>query len=142
MANTAVSFIQDDHELLRARPKAIDSTEGTHVIVELWGCDPRVLVDEELCLGVLRDCAKVAGATIVHEHSHRFGEGGVSAILILQESHVSVHCWDVQGFVSADMYTCGDCEPERAIPVMKAGFKAKRVVTKVIARGIRGSSPR
>ncbi len=136
MANAAVSFIQNDHELLRARPKAVDSTEGTHVIIELWGCDPKILVDGERCLQVLRDCAKVSGASIVHEHAHRFGEGGVSAILILYESHVSVHAWPESGFVSADMYTCGDCEPERAIPVMKYGFKAKRVVTKVIARGI------
>mgnify|MGYP001228379770 CR=1 FL=1 len=115
---------------------AIDSTEGKHVLVELWGCDPEVLVSEEKCLEILADCARASGAQVIHRHAHRFGAGGVSAVLILYESHVTAHAWAEEGFVSADIYTCGECEPEFAIPVFESGFRAKKMTTRVILRGI------
>jgi S-adenosylmethionine decarboxylase len=65
---------------------------GTHLLLDLWGA--RNLTDPELIDRALRDAAEAANATILHSHFHHFGpDGGVSGVLVLAESHISIHTW-------------------------------------------------
>ncbi len=111
-------------------------TEGTHTVFDCWGCDPDVLRDHVKILEALRLGAEAAGATVIHAHAHDFDGDGVSAILILQESHASVHCWPTKGFASFDVYTCGESDPRKAIPVILDAVGAERLDCRVIYRGM------
>ena len=63
---------------------------GTHLLLDLWGASN--LTDPALIDRALRDAAEAANATILHSHFHHFGpDGGVSGVLVLAESHISIH---------------------------------------------------
>ena len=57
------------------------------------------------------------GATILHGHFHHFGpNSGVSGVLVLAESHVSIHTWPERDYAALDIFVCGDCNPISPFP--------------------------
>ncbi len=110
---------------------------GSHLIIDLWDACPDRLSDPEVVDRVLRDAAVATGATILHGHFHHFGPGsGVSGVLVLAESHVSIHTWPERDYAALDVFVCGACDPWRAVPVLKAGFRAAREEVSEHLRGI------
>ena len=61
--------------------------------------------------------AQAAGATILAAHFHHFGAGaGVTGVLLLAESHLSIHTWPEHHFAALDIYLCsGDIERARSV---------------------------
>ena len=107
---------------------------GTHLLVDLW--DAINLADPEMIDCALRDAAVEAGATILHSHFHHFSpNGGVSGVVVLAESHISIHTWPERNFAAVDIFMCGACDPHLAIPVMQRTFQAARVVLDEQRRG-------
>jgi S-adenosylmethionine decarboxylase len=95
---------------------------GTHLLVDLWGATN--LCDPDLIDRALREAAEAAGATILHSHFHHFSpNGGVSGVLVLAESHISIHTWPERDFAAIDIFMCGACDPHNSIPVLKETFK-------------------
>jgi len=110
---------------------------GTHLIVDLW--DATNLADPEHIDAVLREAAIATGATILHGHFHHFGpNSGVSGVLVLAESHVSIHTWPERDYAALDIFVCGECNPYKAIPVLKKGFQPGRVQLAEHKRGLVG----
>ena len=83
-------------------------TLGTHLLVELNDCDPALLDDMELVKQVLLVAAAEAGATIVGEVFHKFAPVGVTGIVCIAESHISIHTWPEHAYAAVDIFTCGD----------------------------------
>ncbi|MBO1326027.1 adenosylmethionine decarboxylase [Acetobacter sp. TBRC 12305] len=107
---------------------------GTHLLIDLWGAinldDPQK-IDQTLC-----EAAVTAGATILHSHFHHFTpNGGVSGVVVLAESHISIHTWPERSFAAVDIFMCGACDPHLAIPVMQRLFQAKRLEVNEERRG-------
>ena len=95
---------------------------GRHLLIDLWGATN--LADPALIDAALREGAEVAGATILHSHFHHFSpNGGVSGVVVLAESHISIHTWPERDFAAVDIFMCGACDPYKAIPLLKAAFK-------------------
>ena len=98
---------------------------GTHLLVDLWGATN--LDDPAIIDAALREGALAAGATILHGHFHHFTpNGGVSGVLVLAESHISIHTWPERSFAAIDIFMCGICDPRRAIPVLERVFRPAR----------------
>lgn len=65
---------------------------GVHIYGNLYGCDEELLSNEVFLLQLVRDAADVANATVISAFYHKFGSsGGVSAVAIVAESHISIH---------------------------------------------------
>jgi S-adenosylmethionine decarboxylase len=95
---------------------------GTHLLVDLW--DARNLDDPEHIDAALREAALTAGATILHSHFHHFTpNGGVSGVVVLAESHISIHTWPERDYAAVDIFMCGACDPNDSIPVLRAAFE-------------------
>ena len=108
---------------------------GIHLIVDLWGATR--LDDEAHIEATLRDCVNAAGATLLHIHLHRFEpNGGISGVAVLAESHISVHTWPERGFAAFDIFMCGQCYPEKALPVFQRYFHPAEMKTNHHRRGI------
>ena len=108
---------------------------GTHLLLDLWGASN--LRDPELIDGALRDAAEAAGATILHSHFHHFGpDGGVSGVVVLAESHISIHTWPERDFAAVDIFMCGACDPYRSLPVLKQTFRPKSILLAEQRRGL------
>jgi S-adenosylmethionine decarboxylase len=110
---------------------------GTHLIIDLW--DATNLGDAEHIDAVLREAAIATGATILHGHFHHFGPGsGVSGVLVLAESHVSIHTWPERDYAALDIFVCGACNPYLALPVLKKGFQPGSIQLNEHKRGMVG----
>ncbi len=110
---------------------------GTHLLIDLWGASN--LGDPDLIDSALRAAAEEAGATILHSHFHHFSpNGGVSGVVVLAESHISIHTWPERDFAAVDIFMCGACDPHLSLPVLKAAFKPSRVNLGEQRRGLIG----
>jgi S-adenosylmethionine decarboxylase len=108
---------------------------GMHLLIDLWGAsnlDSPELIDQTLCAGALE-----AGATILHSHFHHFTpNAGVSGVVVLAESHISIHTWPERGFAALDVFMCGCCDPYKVIPFLKAAFAPNDVRISEQKRGL------
>ena len=98
--------------------------EGRHVLAEMTGCRPEVLNDVAGLETCFRNCAVEGGATLVSSHFHHFSPQGVSGVVVIAESHVTVHTWPEHGYAAVDVFTCG--RPEVAEAVMALIITALR----------------
>ncbi len=107
---------------------------GVHLLVDLHGAQR--LDDPDHVGRVLVQAAQDAGCTIVHQHFHHFGPGtGVTGVLLLAESHISIHTWPETGYAAVDVFMCGACNPHDALPALRAGFSAADMQVQEIRRG-------
>lgn len=111
-------------------------TKARHLLAEYHGCDVGLLGDVDGVRALLEAAARAAGATVVQSVFHRFSPQGVTGVVVLEESHLSVHTWPETGYAAADLYTCGDCRPEEAHRVLFAGLLAERAEVMQVARGL------
>ena len=107
---------------------------GMHLLVDLWGATN--LGDPAFIDVAMREAALAAGATILHSHFHHFSpNGGVSGVVVLAESHISIHTWPERDFAAVDLFMCGSCDPRDSIPLIEAAFRPERTDIKEERRG-------
>jgi S-adenosylmethionine decarboxylase len=110
---------------------------GKHLIVEFHDCDPDVLNDTALCEQHLLHAANLAGTTVIRPFFHHFSPHGVSGIIVIAESHFSIHTWPEYGYVALDIFTCGDqVQAEPALDYLREQFAAKHYSLVEMKRGL------
>lgn len=108
---------------------------GNHILVELW--DAAHLDDPKLIENALLQGARDAGATVLHSHFHHFSPySGVSGVVVLAESHISIHTWPEKSYAAIDIFMCGDCDPHDALPAIKNAFQPSNMEVQHFKRGI------
>jgi S-adenosylmethionine decarboxylase len=109
---------------------------GTHLLADFYGVDAQSLISCEAIDALLREGARAAGAHILHSHFHSFGTAqGVTGVVLLAESHISIHTWPEFGFAAADIFMCGDARPALALAVIEAALGPASAIVQTIARG-------
>lgn len=109
-------------------------TYGTHILADFSGADPKILDDASALADMLERAAEIIGAKILSRSFHRFDPQGVTGILLLSESHVSVHTWPEDGYAAFDLYTCGSGDAGAAADFVKAFLGAERENRRTIVR--------
>ena len=110
---------------------------GTHILIELYDCDCEILNDPEGIEEIMKDAAVKSGATIVSSHSNLFNPHGVSGVVIIAESHITIHTWPEHGYAAVDVFTCGDTvKPWIVKDVMEEALQAKRCSAMEMRRGL------
>lgn len=113
-------------------------TVGYHYIVEASGCDPQILSDVDKLKDVILRAAKSSGMEVKGSYFFRFTPTGVSGMIIIAMSHISVHTWPEHGYAALDVYVCGkSSDPERAVNEILSGIKARHAHISEIQRGVR-----
>ncbi len=84
----------------------------------------------------MQRAATASGTTIVTSVFHPFFPQGISGVVVIEESHLSIHTWPEYGYAAVDFFTCGDGIPERAHEVLKAGLEAKVSEVMFVNRGM------
>ena len=112
---------------------------GTHVLLELRNCDPELLDDLSYIRQELLKAASDVGAHVVGESFHQFTPQGVTGILSIAESHISIHTWPELGYAAADIFTCGDqALPDQAAESIVAALRCRDPQITQIRRGLNG----
>jgi S-adenosylmethionine decarboxylase len=109
---------------------------GIHLLADLHGIQPDLLTDAAQIDALLRGAALAAGARILHSHFHIFGPGmGVTGVLLLAESHISIHTWPEVGFAAADIFMCGEAQPQLALDLIEASLRPQSRALRTVQRG-------
>lgn len=110
---------------------------GRHLTLDAVGCDSARLRSAAAVEDALHRMAEAADATVLACHLHPYAPQGMSGVLIIAESHVTLHTWPEHGFAAADVFTCGGPLPtDRVASALREALAASRVVvTGDFARG-------
>lgn len=109
---------------------------GSHVLADLYGVDARILSHCAMIEKLLLQSAQAAGAKILFSHFHTFGsDQGITGVVLLAESHISIHTWPESGFVATDIFMCGSADAARALEVMRQALKPTSCTLRTIVRG-------
>ncbi|MFD2169417.1 adenosylmethionine decarboxylase [Tumebacillus lipolyticus] len=112
-------------------------TMGRHVIAELWECDQQILNSQADVEKVMVNAALESGAEVREVVFHKFSPQGVSGVVVISESHLTIHSFPEHGYASIDVYTCGDrIDPQVATDYITKRLRAGRVETIFIPRGV------
>ncbi len=110
---------------------------GLHLLLELKECNPRLLNDIDFIRQALLNTAHEVGATVVGESFHRFSPQGVTGILAIAESHISIHTWPEFGYAAADIFACGSSfKPKEAAKILVERLESKDPEIIEIQRGM------
>jgi S-adenosylmethionine decarboxylase proenzyme len=109
---------------------------GRHTLIELHGCSAAALSELESLRSLMIAAVKQAGGTYVTDVFHHFTPLGVSGVVVISESHATIHTWPELGYAAADVFTCSGSFSHSAFStMMRDGLKALRVEAKTIERG-------
>jgi len=111
-------------------------TMGRHVIAELWECDFDKLNDMNFIEQTFVDAALKSGAEIREVAFHKFAPQGVSGVVIISESHLTIHTFPEHGYASIDVYTCGHLDPTIAAEYIAEALNAQTRETVEVPRGM------
>jgi len=112
------------------------STFGRHVAVDTWGVQFDLLNDAEFLKRELVEAAEACGATVLGVQAKQFSPQGATVLVLLSESHLSIHTYPERGFAALDCYTCGETvDPQVAIDYLISVLKPERVYAKKMIRG-------
>ena len=110
---------------------------GRHLLIELFDCDPDVINNLEAVKGALVEAARRAQATIVDVVFHEFNPFGISGVVVIAESHLSIHTWPEYRYAAVDIFSCGDVlQPEVAASYLVEQFAAERTSIVEMQRGL------
>ena len=110
---------------------------GLHLLLELKDCNPQLLDDLDYTRESLIQTAKKLGAHVVGESFPQFSPQGVTGILSIAESHISIHTWPEFGYAAADIFTCGSTfRPSDAADLLIKRFESQNPQTTDVRRGL------
>ncbi len=77
-------------------------------------------------LSLMRDCVRESGIREVHSHVEVFdgseSPSGFAAVVLIDESHVTAHCYSDEGLLAIDVFTCGPHDPEHVVELIHEGL--------------------
>lgn len=112
------------------------STKGEHVVADVWGVDFEKLNNLPRLILEMKKGARLCRANVLSMQSRKFEPNGVTVLLLLSESHFSIHTYPEQGFVGIDCYTCGEhVKPVIAIQSLLDYLQPKKSNIEILSRG-------
>ena len=119
---------------MKSMDRALPAT-GTHILIDHFSGEG--LTDTDRIERALQDAARAAGATILSGSFHKFGgHGGVTGVLLLAESHISIHTWPEKNYAAIDIFMCGDAQPDLAAASLETSLNPERTRITRVRRGL------
>jgi S-adenosylmethionine decarboxylase len=114
---------------------------GPHLILEAYGCPKEKLADLTLISQTLDsypaqlDMTKIMPPYVFTYHGHVPDDWGVSGVVLIAESHISIHSFPDKGFVTLDIFSCRDFDVDEAIDYFCKIFEPESYEKQVLMRG-------
>ena len=115
-------------------------TPGKHLLLDLYQATH--LSDKTVIEKALLEAADACDAKVLQKNFHSFGEEqGITGMLLLAESHISIHTWPESHFAAVDIFMCGNCDPALAIMPIKKYLRPKSIDVREFDRGTSLNKP-
>jgi S-adenosylmethionine decarboxylase len=119
-----------------------------HLLIDGYGGDKAKLANESILYQLLRDLPRTMGMkTISHPYVQHYGggakpeDGGLSAFILIAESHLSFHTFPERGFVWADLFSCKEFDAEPVLRMIRLAFGLQYARALVVDRGLECTDP-
>ena len=110
---------------------------GVHFLLDVAGAPFTTLDDPILVETLLVDAVKAMGAKVLGIHIHRLSPQGVSGVVVISESHLTIHTWPERGEAAVDLFTCGDVAHARtAVYALARALGATKSAVEERVRGV------
>lgn len=101
-----------------------------HVKLFAHDCPAKLLNDSRYLVSLLSKAARAASLKVVASKAHEFPVQGVTAFVLLAESHIAIHTWPEGRFATVELFACNGRYANRAVKVLKDGLEGKRFTVK------------
>jgi len=116
---------------------------GPHLTLDIYGCNSEKLSDEKFIYNLLDELPNLIGmhkiskpnVTYFGGNPNGFDKGGVSAFVLITESHVTIHTFIADRFASVDIFSCNQFDVNKATNYLMEKLEAKKVERNFIERG-------
>ena len=117
---------------------------GPHLTLDLYSCDESVLNDEEFVFNFLNELPELIGmhkisppqVTKYPGRPDSFDKGGISAFVLISESHITIHTFVEQKHAFIDIFSCNDFDIEKAEEHIRQKFRPQKVDRNLFSRGL------
>lgn len=111
---------------------------GVQLLAEIWDCDREKLNNIKTIQDIMVCAAKKANAEIREVVFHRFEPQGVSGVVVISESHLTIHTWPELEYAAVDIFTCGEhVDPWVALESITQDLNAEDANVMEISRGMK-----
>ena len=117
-----------------------DYIVGKHVYGNLYGISREVALDHDFLVETMKKAAELSNATIIEVRSWVIPgkKGGVSVIVLVDESHLALHTWSEYSYATLDVYTCGEhTEPLKGFQYVVERLRPKKYTMHYVVRDSR-----
>lgn len=119
-----------------AAPAPPPGRSHRHLLYDLWTAPGAPVLDAVAWRRILSAAAAAGGATVLGETFHQFQPQGVTGILLLAESHLSVHTWPEHEHAAVDLFTCGPMDADTVIAYIRQALQPVRERLQIVIRGL------
>lgn len=117
------------------------SALGQHSLLDLHDCDSNALKNTAAIRATMLNAVRRGGGTIVNDTFHTFSPHGVSGVVVIAESHVTIHTWPEHSYAAVDIFSCGISLNHTLIAeILKDALNATRTDLKTFPRGTMSSA--
>ena len=108
---------------------------GRHMVANYVGCDPAALRDLDGLEATMKRAVEASGATFLKSARHVFPPDGLTMVMLLSESHASIHTYPEHNSCFLDLFTCGlACRAECFDAVMREYLRPSQVNVSTLIR--------
>lgn len=108
---------------------------GMHYLADFIGCPVEKIATVAAIEGPFRDILARHGATVLGHQSHQFQPEGATVVVLLAESHASIHTWPEKGAACVDFFTCSSAlQAEEALEELANCLGARTHRIRVVRR--------
>jgi S-adenosylmethionine decarboxylase len=104
--------------------------------MDAWVSDPAVLIDEPKLRAALHAGARAGGATVLGEEFCVFPNGAVTGVLVLAQSHLSLHTWPELSLANVDLLSYGDVRGDEVMAEIRMRLAVERAAMTCVPRAV------
>ena len=110
---------------------------GIHLLVEFWTCNREKINDSDYLERIMSQAAEIAGAIVLKTLFKKFEPHGVSGVIMISSSHITIHTWPEYAYAAVDIFTCGpQVDPRKAVDFLRKELEVGHFEIRDFHRGI------
>lgn len=108
---------------------------GEHYIIDLYDCDYAQLNSISTLKKIFLELVDYLNVTYINDFFHKFSPYGVSGVVVIAESHFTIHTYPEYGYCAIDIFTCGEKPIEKSLQFLQEKFNTTNSIVYIINRG-------
>lgn len=110
---------------------------GNHFLIDFYDCNYKKIISVNDIKQIMIKSGKMGEFHVVKKFFHQFKPYGVSGVLVLKESHFTIHTWPEYNYVAVDIFLCNfEIDITMIIKYLSFVFESKNYKIKQITRGV------